>query len=123
MPRITIAGPNTHVVTPTSVAVDDAGNIYVSDEGTLGTKYTAGILVFAPPKNKGLINVAPIRWIHGKTTQLTTPTDVKVDTKVGLIYVADSAHVLVFSLTANGDASPKSVYNSPGAVTGLGLVP
>ncbi|HKU80952.1 MAG TPA: hypothetical protein VJP76_02190 [Candidatus Tumulicola sp.] len=121
--RITIAGPNTHVVTPTSVAVDDAGNIYVSDQGTLGKKSTAGILVFAPPKNKGLINVAPIRWIHGSATQLTTPTDVKVDAKTGFIYVADSAHVLVFKITDNGNQAPLATYNSPGAVTGLGLVP
>lgn len=126
-PRITIAGPNTHVVTPTGVDVDSDGNIYISDEGQLGVKNSAAILVFAPPKTKGVLNVAPLRVIEGNRgsnkTMLTTPTDVKVDSKAGLIYVADSNHVLVFDIKAKGNVAPVAVYNSPGAVTGLGLVP
>ncbi|HEY1654345.1 MAG TPA: SBBP repeat-containing protein [Candidatus Tumulicola sp.] len=121
--RITISGPNTHVVTPTSVTVDSDGNIYVSDEGTLGSLHTASILVFAPPKNKGIVNVKPIRQIRGPNSLLTTPTDVKVDTKAGLIYVADSGEVLVFKIGDNGDPAPQAIYKSPGAITGLGLVP
>jgi hypothetical protein len=122
-PTFTIAGTNTGVVTPTGVDVDTNGNIYIADEGRLGVSHSAAILVFAPPKTKGLINTPPIRKIQGPHTMLTTPTDVKVNSTAGLIYVADSKTVLVFPINAKGDATPMPTYNSPGAVTGLGIVP
>jgi hypothetical protein len=122
-PTFTIAGTNTGVVTPTGVDVDSNGNIYISDEGQLGVKNSAAILVFAAPKTKGLINAAPIRKIQGNLTQLTTPTDVKVDSTTGVIYVADSKSVLVFPIGAHGNVAPISTLNSPGAVTGLGIIP
>ncbi|MBV8491559.1 MAG: hypothetical protein JO199_13610, partial [Candidatus Eremiobacteraeota bacterium] len=125
-PTFTFFGPNTGIVTPTGVDVDPSGNIYVSDEGQLGHQYEASILVFAKPKVKGngnVLNVKPIRTIKGKNTQLTTPTDVKVNASAGLIYVADSKNVLVFSITANGNTAPLMTYTSPGALTGLGIVP
>lgn len=125
-PIFTLFGPKTGIVTPTGVDVDSSGNIYVSDEGPLGQQHAAAILVFAKPKVKGngnVLNVAPLRKIQGKNTLLTTPTDVKVNSTSGLIYVADSKSVLVFSITANHDAAPLMTYTSPGALTGLGIVP
>jgi hypothetical protein len=121
-PTFTIAGLNTTVITPVGVDVDSNGNIYIADQGRIGGKNPA-VLVFAKPKTKGLINTAPIRKIQGTATMLTTPTDIKVDTKAGLIYVADSNQILVFTIGAHGNATPSAVYKSPGAVTGLGLVP
>jgi hypothetical protein len=125
-PVFTIAGPNTGVVTPAGIDVDSSGNIYVADQGKLGMKGSLlgpAILVFAPPKTTGLVNVKPIRRIQGSATGLTTPTDVKVDSKSGLIYVADSMNILVFLINASGNAAPQFRYTSPGALTGLGIVP
>jgi len=125
-PIFTIIGPNTGVVTPTSVDVDSSGNIYVSDEGQLGQKNSAAILVFAKPHVKGngnMLNVKWIRKIQGPHTGLTTPTDVKVNSGAGLIYVADGKNVLVYPINANGDATPMPVYTSPGVLTGIGIVP
>lgn len=125
-PRFTIIGPNTGVVTPAGVDVDSNGNIYVAEQGQLGKPHSAAVLVFAKPsaKNPGtILNVKPIRKIQGPNTLLTTPTDVKVDSSTGLIYVADSRTILVFKIDATGDVKPFAMYTSPGALTGLGLVP
>lgn len=122
-PRITISGPNTGVVTPTGVTVDENGFIYIADEGKLGVKHSAAILVFPPQAHKGHVTSPPLRKITGSNTLLTTPTDVKVNTKAGLIYVADSSMVLVFDIKANHNATPVATYKSPGSITGLGLVP
>ncbi|MGA8533820.1 MAG: hypothetical protein WB615_06910 [Candidatus Tumulicola sp.] len=122
-PSFTIAGPNTGVVTPTGVDVDTNGNIYIADQGQLGVNHSAAILVFAKPKTKGLINRPPTRKIQGDLTQLTTPTDVKVNSTLGLLYVADSKTVLVFPIDAHGNVKPLATYMSPGALTGLGIVP
>ena len=124
-PTFTIFGRNTDVVTPAGVDVDGNGNIYVADQGQLGVKNSAAVLVFAKPSVKGpgiVLNVKPVRKIQGSATGLTTPTDVKVDTTSGLIYVADSMHILVFKITDSGDPSPTFTYSSPGALTGLGII-
>jgi hypothetical protein len=126
-PNFTIAGSMTAVRTPTSVAVDTNGNIYIADSGAIGASCNsltaAAILVFPPTKAKGPINKPPLRKITGCATMLTTPTDVKVNTTAALIYVADSSRILVFPLNASGNATPSATYMSPGAVTGVGIVP
>jgi hypothetical protein len=125
-PHFTIAGPNTGLVTPTSVALDASLNVYVIDSGALGAlcsaSNAAAILVFAAPP-AGPVNVKPIRKIQGCKTELTTPTDIKLNLKQSLIYVANGNQILAFPLTANGDPSPTPVYKSPGVLTGLGIVP
>lgn len=121
-PTFTIFGTNTQIVTPTGVDVDGSGNIYVSDGGKFGVPHSAAILVFAKPTTKGVINAKPIRIISGPHTQLVSPTDVKVSTAAGLIYVADSKSVLAFPIGASGDATPMPAYTSPGVLTGLGLI-
>jgi hypothetical protein len=126
-PVFTIAGPNTGVVTPAGIDVDSSGNIYVADQGKLGSKGSSplgpAILVFARPKTTGLVNAKPIRKIQGSLTGLTTPTDVKVDSKSGYIYVADSMTILVFLINQTGNEKPAFTYTSPGALTGLGIIP
>ena len=64
--------------------------------------------------------------IQGCKTMLNAPTDVKVNSD-GVTYVADSTTagkgvILIFLSGANGNVPP-TFYNSPGAITGIGLVP
>jgi hypothetical protein len=129
-PEFTIGGGATGIVTPTSVAVDGQGRIYVSDQGSPGAPCSgakgAAILIF-PSNVKGAYAGPPTRTIRGCATKLVAPTDVKIDTN-GKIYVADSTAsgggvIYVFAANANGDVKPQISYTSPGAVTGLGLVP
>jgi hypothetical protein len=117
----------THVITPTGVAVDVAGNIYVADQGSpsgrcTNTSTSAAVLEFAKPPKGGVIFPHPIRIIAGCNTKLRAPTDVKVDSS-GLIYVADTNTIWIFSANANRNVAPLGWFTSPGAVTGLGVVP
>ena len=126
VPNFTISGSKTGLVTPTSVDVDSNGNIYISDLGNSLQKCPARIYIFANPgKQTGgiIINAPPTRIIAGCNTQLKAPTDVKVNSTLALIYVADGSTILVFPLGASGNIAPTTTYKSPGAVTGLGLVP
>ncbi|MGA8327103.1 MAG: hypothetical protein WB757_13575, partial [Candidatus Cybelea sp.] len=123
------------VITPFSVALDANANIYIVDQGKPNTKnckssQRPAILVF-PPYNKKIPYTKPIRKIQGCDTTLNAPTDIKVNGD-GVIYVADSTSsgsgiVLVFAAGAGAggiyDVAPMATYRSPGAVTGLGLVP
>ncbi len=129
-PVATIAGAASGINQPTSVAIDTNGLIYVSDQNsTVCTPSCPAILVFAPGANGA---VAPTRFIAGKNTLLSAPTDVKVD-KAGNIYVADqtvttgvaagNGVIYVFASTASGNVAPMATLNSPGAVIGLGLAP
>ena len=128
-PRFAITAKN-GVVTPFSVAVDTSGNIYIVDQGhtkaSCGSPSGPAILVF-PPYNKKIPFTKPIRTIRGCKTMLNAPTDIKVNPD-GVIYVADSTKsgsgvVLIFTPSVSGNQPPTSYYTSPGAVTGIGLVP
>ena len=135
-PNFIITGPNTGVVTPTGVTVDARFNVYVSDQGNIALGKKPAILVFHPTTH-GLINTPPIRRICGPKTNLNAPTDVKINTS-GQIYVADSTksgsgvlYVYAAAGAVKGGAvctglqnvAPTTTYTSPGAVTGIGLVP
>jgi hypothetical protein len=109
------------------IALDQSGDIYIADQGVpnagCGSRRGPAILVFAPFSAK---KSQPIRRIQGCNTQLNAPTDVKVDA-IGLTYVADSTKtgsgvIYIFQPGANGNVTPTN-YTSPGAVTGLGIVP
>ncbi|HEX8806046.1 MAG TPA: hypothetical protein VF741_03810 [Candidatus Aquilonibacter sp.] len=123
-PTAKIFGATTGINTPTGVAIDSNNLIYVSDQNsTVCTPNCPAILIFAAKSNGA---VAPTRYIAGKNTLLTAPTDVKVD-KAGNIYVADEASgvgvIYVFASTASGNVAPIATLKSPGSVIGLGLTP
>ncbi len=132
-PRFAITAKN-GVVTPYSVAVDTDGFIYILDQGRpkqkCGSSNGPAILVF-PPYNKKIPFTKPVRTIRGCNTKLNAPTDIKVNPD-GLIYVADTTTtgagiIYIFAAGAGSgsqhDIAPQSNYTSPGAVTGIGLVP
>lgn len=128
-PRFSITAKN-DVITPMSVALDASGNIYILDQGhpkaSCSASNAPAILVF-PPYNKKIPYTKPIRKVQGCKTLLLTPTDIKIN-KDGLIFVADETRagkgiIYVYEAGAAGNQAPMSNYTSPGAVTGLGIIP
>ncbi|MBV9149200.1 MAG: NHL repeat-containing protein [Candidatus Eremiobacteraeota bacterium] len=119
-PLITIGGPMTTLNTPTGLSLDPAGNIYVTDVAT------SKILIFAASvvtsKNG---NVPPMMTIGGNLTQLSNPTDVKVDS-ANRIYVCNgNGKILVFPPATSGNLNiaPSAVITPPGNVIGLAFSP
>jgi hypothetical protein len=134
-PTFIITGAYTGITTPTGVALDAAGNVYFSDQGLGASKKTKAIppsvMEYNQPTEKSkktiTIDAPPFHKITGSKTNLVAPTDVKIDTN-GLIYVADSTPsgsgvIYVFAAGANGNVAPIVTYTSPGAITGIGIVP
>lgn len=125
-PIATISGTITELGQPTGIALDTAGNIYVSDQasGACGaTKKCPAVLIFPAGSSGG---VAPAA-IAGSNTLLAAPTDVKVD-KNGDIYVADTAGgtgvVYEYAATTKGgNVAPIATLKSPGSIIGLALTP
>jgi hypothetical protein len=114
-PARTISGSNTKLDGggggpgggPGGIAVDAAGNVYVAADQK--------IVEFGPAQNG---NVAPLRVIAGKRTQLTAPYGIAVSPNG--IYVgtyASPAAVLRFAPDASGNAAPRAVWS--GASSGI----
>jgi hypothetical protein len=106
-PSRLVIGNRAHLDVSLGVAVDAAGNTYVtSAEGPLEAQ---GFVVYSAGATG---NARPIRTINGPHTGLTEPDSVAVDTD-GTTYVANyfggpfgSGSVTVYSASADGDASP-----------------
>jgi hypothetical protein len=91
--------------TPTGLAADASGNIYVSESGT-------GVAVFSGSANG---SVAPARFISGALTTLVDPFQLAVD-GTGNLYVMNfiangQLDILVFAPAANGNVAPIRTLN------------
>lgn len=88
-PVVTIAGEHTLLDSPTAIAFDSSGNIYVANAGKEGgghdriTKYAAG--------SSG--DAAPVAEINGADTKLYSPSGLTVDSS-GNIYVTNPGSIL-----------------------------
>jgi sugar lactone lactonase YvrE len=108
-PRATIAGSNTGLDSPTGIAVEGAGNIYVANGGNSNsiTVYAAGA--------SG--NATPTATIAGVNTGLNTPSGIALDA-AGNIYVANQrGSITVYAAGASGNATPMAAITGPN--TGL----
>ncbi len=101
-PVETLGGHNTRIVSPSALAFDERGALYVANEGRSGDG--ASITVYAAGATG---DMAPDRTVEGTQTALTDPTAIAVDSR-GEIYAVDAATsaVLVFSPGASGDQAP-----------------
>jgi hypothetical protein len=114
-PIATIAGSNTGLFGPASIAVDEARRIYVAN---LVGGSASRITVYAPGANG---NASPIATITGPNTKLREPTGIAVDPD-GTIFVINendfnSGSVITYAPFANGDVPPIAVIQ--GSHTGL----
>lgn len=91
--------------TPTGIAADASGNIYVSESGI-------GVAVFS---GSATGSVAPTRFISGANTTLVDPFQLAVDGS-GNLYVMNfiangQLDIVVFAPTANGNVAPIRTLN------------
>ena len=110
------------LTTPTGVALDTHGNLYVADAGNAATP--PSIVIFNAPLVSGMAKSATIT-----SSAFIDPTDVKVDT-TGKIYVVDAgtgpgkSQLLVFAAGTTGNATPIAATTLPGGTaTGMALSP
>jgi choice-of-anchor A domain-containing protein len=111
-----IAGPNTGLVRPTGVAVDEVNaELYVANDfGNSVTVY--GLLADG--------DIAPARMLAGSATGLGGPVGVAVDPVTNELFVANyrvdgSGSITVFARTASGNTAPLRTIQ--GNATGLNL--
>jgi sugar lactone lactonase YvrE len=83
-PISTIAGRRTGLISPTGIALDSRGTIYVADAGR--SFPSPGRVEVYPAGSNG--NVAPIATISGKATHLYAPAAIALDSRAR-IYVAN----------------------------------
>ena len=109
-PYATIAGSRTGLGETHALALDPAGNIYVSQGGS--------IEVFPAHPNAGPHDEAPSAFIVGANTGIVEPMGMAFDRSAHL-YVADEVYqgILVFGDHANGNIAP--IASIAGSHTGF----
>jgi sugar lactone lactonase YvrE len=102
-PNHRIAGAVANFHSPTGVAVDSGGNLYVADS-CQGYPCAGDVQVFAAGSNG---NVGSIRTIAGGATRLAGPEGVALDS-AGHLYVANvtTNTITVYAAGASGNAAP-----------------
>jgi 6-phosphogluconolactonase (cycloisomerase 2 family) len=114
-PVLTVGGTATGLGSPTGLAFDALGTLYVANN----TAAPAGsVTVYAPGANG---NVAPVRTIAGSNTGILAPKAVALD-PAGRIYVANQLAntVTIYAHGANGNVAPVAKItgvSNPSAVT------
>ncbi len=129
-PITTLQGGSTQLAAPQGIALDSAGNLYVSDAGSASIPLPAKILIFDAPFGAGLQNIAPSHVIVSQNPAFVDPTDVAVDT-VGNVYVIDpgrgpnsNSKLLIFAAHTYGTVTPASAITLPaGSAMGIALSP
>jgi hypothetical protein len=104
-PTATLAGANTTIDNAQGVAVDTAGNIYVSSSGLNGP---ATILKFGAGS---IGNVAPVQAITGDPNSMESVGNLRVDS-TGNLYVVDGSTILKFAPGAKGNVAPIATISS-----------
>jgi len=119
-PIASIAGSQTLLDYPDSIALDSQGNIYVANEGPIVSRklYDYGRITIYPAGSNG--NIAPTATISGVKTGLAYPTGIAVDSGgniyVGNFYTANTkgeifSSVTVYSAGSKGNARPIAVIS------------
>ena len=107
-PTSTIGGPATTINSIEGLALDSAGNIYVSnfpsDQNAL-----PDILEFSAGSTG---NVAPIRTISGSATTMSAVGNLALDS-AGNIYVLNSLNLLKFAPNATENVAPIATITTP----------
>jgi hypothetical protein len=104
-PTAILAGVNTTIDNAQGVAVDTAGNIYVSSSG-LNNPPT--ILKFSAGSTG---NVAPVETITGDPNSMESVGNLRVDS-AGNLYVLDGSTILKFAPGAKGNVAPIATISS-----------
>jgi sugar lactone lactonase YvrE len=117
-PSATISGANTQLDYPQAIALDSAGNIYVTNRDPNGS---ANYMTVYPAGSDG--NVAPSAIINGINTQLAGPEAIALDSH-GNAYVvnavggpSNSGSVTVYPPGSNGNIAPAAAIVSASALS------
>ena len=111
-PEAVIEGPATGLNSPSDVALDGNGNIFVVNRGSLNPNIQdASITVYSAGAGG---NAVPIRAIGpgGRNANLVDPIGIAVDAR-GRIFLLQGGSLKTFAAGANGDPAPEQTISGP----------